>query len=336
MLLMGPAAEPFSAATVLLLLAALVLDALFGRARGPFERLPHPVRLIGASVSALDHKLNRPHRSAGDKRVRGLFAALFIPGLAFAAGYAITWVARLLPHGWILELFAMVPMLAQRSLYTHVAQVAAALAEGGLPAGRKAVAMIVGRDVQHLDEHGVARAAIESCAESFSDAVVAPAFWYLMLGLPGLFMYKAVNTLDSMIGHRDERYRDFGMASARFDDLLNLVPARLAGLMLAFASSAMPTMNGEAALRVMRRDARLHRSPNAGWPEAAMAGALGLALSGPRSYPGHFADDPWLCREGRAQATILDIGRALMLYLAACILLLMTLAALSLAMLLLS
>ncbi len=189
-----------------------------------------------------------------------------------------------------------------------------------MPAGRAAVSHIVGRDPARLDAHGVARAAIESLAENFSDGVVAPVFWYLLLGLPGLFAYKMANTLDSMIGHRSPRYRAFGWAAARFDDLLNLVPARLSGLLLTgaalFANEATPGH----ALWVMLRDGRRHHSPNAGWPEAAMAGALGLALAGPRSYAEGEVRDPWL-GDGTPEATPADIGRGLQLYMLACLLL---------------
>jgi adenosylcobinamide-phosphate synthase len=208
-------------------------------------------------------------------------------------------------------------LIAQRSLYQHVANVRTAFAEGGLAEARQAVAMIVGRDPEQLDEAGVSRAAIESCAENFSDGVVAPVFWLALFGLPGILVYKAINTADSMIGHRTTRYENFGWAAARLDDLTNLAPARLAGGLLALAA---PLVRGSiaAAWRVMRRDATKHRSPNAGWPESAMAGALGLALAGPRIYGGTTVDDPFLNAEGRQAATPEDIGRALKVMLGAC------------------
>lgn len=314
MLLLGPAAFDLLATPLLLLAAAFTLESFFGKAYGPLARLPHPVRIIGGLVDVLDRKLNRPQRAARDLRARGLAVALIIPALAAGLAYLIAWSARALPYGWIIELLAIVPMLAQRSLYRHVAAVAFALSHEGLEAGRRSVAAIVGRDVSRLDVHGVARAAIESCAENFSDAVIAPAFWYLLLGLPGLYLYKAVNTLDSMIGHRDRRYLHFGMAAARFDDLLNLLPARVSGLLIVAAATGVPTADPATALRVMRQDARRHASPNAGWPEAAMAGALGLALSGPRNYGEVAVDGAWLNAAGRAEATVVDIGRALMLF----------------------
>lgn len=300
---------------LLLLLVALAMEPLCGEARGPLSRLAHPVRLIGALIASLDRKLNRPERS--DRRLRGVLVVLVVAGLAAVTGWTISWLGRQVPFGWLAELALVISLLAQRSLFRHVRAVGTALAERGLEAGRAEVAHIVGRDVRQLDEHGVARAAIESCAENFSDGVVAPVFWYVLFGLPGMLAYKAVNTLDSMLGYRNERYRDFGWASARLDDLLNLVPARLAGLLLSVAAVAVPGAQPSAGLRTMLRDARLHRSPNAGWPEAAMAGALALSLSGPRRYPGLMVDDPWI-GDGTARATARDVTRALSLFVVAC------------------
>ena len=222
---------------------------------------------------------------------------------------AVTWLAALVPFGWLAELALIVSLLAQRSLYSHVRRVGVALQEKGLDAGRAQVAHIVGRDVRTLDDHGVARAAIESCAENFSDAVVAPVFWYVLFGLPGMLAYKAVNTMDSMVGYRSERYLAFGWAAARLDDAANLVPARLAGCCWAAPLGRCPTRS-PARVAHMLRQAGTHRSPNAGWPEAAMAGALGLALSGPRRYPGLVVDDPWI-GDGTARARPRDVMRAL-------------------------
>ncbi|MBV9078242.1 MAG: cobalamin biosynthesis protein CobD, partial [Methylobacteriaceae bacterium] len=220
--------------------------------------------------------------------------------------------------GAILLALAASVLLAQQSLFLHVRAVERAFAAGGLPAARRAVSMIVGRDPDRLDDAGVARAAIESCAENFSDGVVAPAFWFALGGLPGLLVYKAVNTADSMVGHLSERHRAFGWASARLDDVLNLAPARLAGLLVALAAPAGGGRIGPA-LAVMERDARLHRSPNAGWPEAAMAGALGLALGGPRVYAAGPVDEPMLNAAGRRDAAPGDIGRALRVMAAAAV-----------------
>src|SRR5512132_3409541 len=301
----------------LLLLAALALEPLLGEPRGPFTKLPHPVRLIGRLVGLLDRKLNREDRSEADRRGRGILLVLFVCLLAVSAGAAGTWLFRHVPFGWVPELALMISLLTQRSLFRHVRGVGEALREGGIEAGRAQVAHIVGRDVRGLDRHGVARAAIESCAENFSDAVVAPAFWYLLFGLPGMLVYKAINTMDSMVGYRSERYLAFGWAAARLDDAANLIPARLAGLYLAGAAFVLPDADPARGLRTMIKDAGKHRSPNAGWPEAAMAGSLGLSLAGPRRYSGVGGDGAWI-GDGTARATSRDIMRALSLFAVAC------------------
>jgi adenosylcobinamide-phosphate synthase len=205
-------------------------------------------------------------------------------------------------------------LFSQRSLADHVGAVARQLDQAGLAAGRTAVSKIVGRDPDELDEAGVCRAAIESLAENFADGVVAPAFWFVAGGLPGAVAYKAVNTADSMIGHRTPKHLEFGWAAARFDDLVNLPASRLAALLLVLAAAITPMADASGAWRAVRRDARRHRSPNAGWPEAAMAGALGLALAGPRSYGGVMVDDAFMGSGGRREATPADIDRALALF----------------------
>jgi adenosylcobinamide-phosphate synthase len=306
-----------SADSLLLLLAALALDMVMGEPRALFALLPHPVVLVGRAVEWFDRRLNREQRPPAIRRARGIVTVAALVAAAAALGLALGFVLDLFRFGWIAEILIVAVLLAQKSLFDHVAAVAQALDDGGLFPGREAVSRIVGRDPESLDEHGVARAAIESLAENFSDGVVAPAFYYALFGLPGLLIYKTANTLDSMIGHKTPRHLDFGWAAARFDDLLNLAPARLSGLLLALAALVMPEAHALPALRIMLRDARKHRSPNAGWPEAAAAGALGLALAGPRRYRGHVVDDPWL-GDGRARATPFDIARALRLYLAAC------------------
>jgi adenosylcobinamide-phosphate synthase len=230
-------------------------------------------------------------------------------------------IELVLPEGWIgivIEGFLASVLLAQRSLYQHVARVRDAFADGGLAAARTAVSMIVGRDPDRLDEAGVARAAIESTAENFSDGIAAPIFWLAVFGLPGLIAYKAINTADSMIGHRSTRYEQFGWAAARLDDLVNIIPARLSGLLFIVVA---PLVGGTMtrSKMIMFRDAPKHRSPNAGWPESAMAGALGIALAGPRQYAEGPVNDPLLNAEGRT-ATPADINRALKMFVAACVL----------------
>jgi len=304
---------------LLLLTAGLAIDACLGDMPALFARIPHPVVLAGRAVAFFDRRLNREIRSEASRRARGIITVVLLVGGAGALGLAIERAYRGSLGGIAVEILLIAVLVAQRSLYQHVAEVGRALDHGGLPAGRDAVRHIVGRDPMSLDGHGVARAAIESLAENFSDGVVAPAFWYLLLGLPGLFAYKMANTLDSMIGHQTQHYRSFGWAAARFDDLANLAPARISGLLIAGAALFAERAQPGRALAIMLRDARKHRSPNAGWPEGAMAGALGLALAGPRHYPEGAVIDPWV-GDGTAQAATSDIVRALGLYKLACLL----------------
>lgn len=300
------------------LLGALALDAAIGDPDAIWRRWPHPVVWIGRLIAWGDRALNRPDWSEGSRRAAGTAALVGLVVLALGTGWAVEAGLRRVPGGEVLVALTASVLLAQRSLHDHVARVRDAFGMGGLPAARAAVSMIVGRDPESLDADGVARAAIESAAENFSDGVVAPAFWFACLGLPGLLAYKAVNTADSMVGHLSARHRAFGWASARFDDLVNLVPARMSGLLVALAA---PAAGGDpvAAWRVMWRDAGLHRSPNAGWPEAAMAGALGVALAGPRLYASGPVDDPYLNHEGRG-AVPGDITRALRVMVVAAVL----------------
>lgn len=298
----------------LILLVALAIDAVLGEFDPVFRRLPHPAVLMGRAVAACERALNGSRHAPAALRWRGALAVIVLVALAAGVGCAIAFLARSTPWLWPVEALAVAILLAQRSLYDHVKAVADGLDRGGLAGGRDAVRHIVGRDPMSLDEHGVSRAAIESLAENFSDAVVAPAFWYLVFGLPGILAYKTINTLDSMIGHKTARYLHFGMVAARLDDLMNLIPARLSGLWIAIA--ALPQGRFVAAIRSMLRDARTHRSPNAGWPEAAMAGALGFALGGPRSYAGETVDLPSF-GSGRTSLGPDDIDRALQLYRAA-------------------
>jgi adenosylcobinamide-phosphate synthase len=304
--------------SLLLLAAGLALDAWLGDIPALFSHVPHPVVLAGRAIALFDRKLNREIRSEAARRIRGIVTVAALVGSAGALGLAIRLMSRGSVIGAAVEIVLIAVLVAQRSLYEHVADVAYALNRGGLAAGREAVRHIVGRDPQSLDAHGVARAAIESLAENFSDGVVAPVFWYLLLGLPGLFAYKMANTLDSMIGHKTKRYRSFGWAAARFDDVVNWVPARISGVLIAAAALFAAQSRPGRAVAIMLRDAGKHRSLNAGWPEGAMAGALGLALAGPRHYPEGVVRDPWV-GEGTARAATADIARALTLYKLACL-----------------
>lgn len=307
------------AAPFFLLMLALVFDAVVGDLGPVFRLLPHPVAVMGAGIGWFDRRLNRDKRSRRARVLRGAVAALTMIALAVLAGWGVEELARAIPYGWIIELLLVTTLIAQRSLFDHVRAVARGLSDGGVAGGRAAVRHIVGRDPARLDKHGVARAAMESLAENFADGVVAPVFWYALLGLPGLAAYKCVNTMDSMIGHRTERHSAFGATAARLDDALNAVPARLAGVLIALAAIVAPMARPMRALKVMWRDAGKHRSFNAGWPEAAMAGALAVALAGPRHYGGEAVSDPWLGEEFDARAGVTHIHRALYLYIVACV-----------------
>ncbi len=284
-----------SRSLVLALLLALVTDALIGDPPLLWRRFSHPVVLVGRAIDALEARLWR-ERGA---RLAGLAAVLLLLLPLGLLAVLLDPASRTLPAGWILLGLLFFPWFAWRSLVDHVGAVAEALGRG-CDAARRAVGHLVGRDPDRLDPPAIARAAVESLAENFADGVVAPWFWALLFGLPGLVLYKAINTLDSMIGHRNARYRDFGLVAARLDDLANWIPARIAALLVALAAGRRIA----GALACIRRDARRHRSPNAGWPEAAMAGALGLRLSGPRVYEGELAPEPWI-GDGPA-----EIGRA--------------------------
>lgn len=301
---------------LILLIMALMVEAYVGDGGLVFRRIPHPVRLIGGTVGFLEKKLNREHRSAMDRAVRGALVVLFMVACAVVIGLGIQWLSFHHDFGWVIEFILLVTLLSARELYDRVRAVMVALKGGDIAAARDAVSHVVGRDPAYLDEHGVGRAGIESLAENFSDGVVAPVFWYALFGFPGLLVYKTVNTMDSMIGYRTERYRAFGMTAARLDDVLNLIPARLAGLFIALGAAFSPKANPARSLATMWRDASRHTSPNAGWPEAAMAGALDLALAGPRRYAEAVVDAPWV-GTGRARVTHGDMAAALYLYVVA-------------------
>jgi adenosylcobinamide-phosphate synthase len=295
---------------VALTLLALLFELCVGYPDRLVRAIGHPVTWIGRLIGALDRAWNRDSDDDGRRRMFGVAAITVVAVIAAAVGWGLQRALLVLPFGVVPAALVASALIAQRSLHDHVARVAAALETDGLAAGRAAVAHIVGRDVAALDEAGVARAAIESLAENFSDGVVAPAFWMALGGLPGAAAYKAINTADSMIGHRTPRHEAFGWAAARLDDVVNLPASRLAALLVIAAALPDHTV---AAWHAVRRDAHRHRSPNAGYPEAAMAGALGLALAGPRVYGGVSVDDV-LMGDGRREATAADIRKALALY----------------------
>jgi len=288
--------------------SALLIERLFGYPNGPQAWVGHPVQWMGALIAKLEQVLNQ-----GDgRKLRGLLTLLTVLSITLAVTLPLTLFLRGQTSGWIGEALLASTLLSQKSLEDHVRAVADGLGKS-LKAGRTAVSNIVGRDPGALDASGVSKGALESLAENMSDGVIAPLFWLLVAGLPGIALYKVINTADSMIGHTSDRYRDFGWASARLDDLVNLIPARATGWLLALAASLTTGISGKGAVRAMARDARSHLSPNAGWPEAAMAGALGIRLGGPRSYQGRKADLAWM-GDGREKLSAGDIGEGLRLY----------------------
>lgn len=278
-----------------LLIPALLLDAALGEPKVVWDRVPHPAMLMGRIVGWCDARFN----TGANKRLKGAVVMAVLAMAAVALGRFI----HLLPDFGMIEVVVAAILLAQKSLVQHVAAVAAGL-RVSLKDGQRAVAMIVGRDTDVLDRSGVSRSAIESAAENLSDGVIAPAFWFLVGGLPGLMLYKITNTADSMIGHMTPRHQEFGWAAARFDDLLNLIPARLSAILVALT-------NGWTDPAPILRDAPLHRSPNAGWPEAAVACVQGIALAGPRSYHGQMTDYPWVYPEGRRELGPEDIDHTI-------------------------
>ncbi len=305
---------------LLILVLALLLDRIIGDPDWLWSRVPHPVVLFGKVIGLFDRKFNLRHLPGMVRRRNGIMSIIALLFIAMVAGWAVHGLLSF--FGWLgilVEAFLAAIFLAQKSLADHVNDVSRALRSDGLQGGRTAVSRIVGRDPETLDEPGICRAAIESLAENFSDGVVAPALWYAVFGLPGLFVYKMLNTADSMIGHKSETYIDFGRAAARLDDLANWPAARLSILLIAIGAFAK---NGLAALgntiRVAVRDGGLHRSPNSGRPEAAMAGALDIQLAGPRVYGGETVREPMINGAGRDVATVSDIEAGVSIFYSAC------------------
>lgn len=290
------------------ILIAFLLDRIIGWPDWVYQRLSHPVVWIGKLISTLDAQLNKPEFS---NQTRQLFGILMLCAVIFVFGLASYILSAILPNGpWgiILTAILMWPFLASKSLYDHVLAVAKPLAASDLPAARRAVSMIVGRDPDKMDTVEISRAALESLAENTSDGVVAPLFWGALFGLPGIVIYKAINTADSMVGYRNKLYTNFGWASARLDDVVNWIPARMTGILYAALAP-----DRRAAFSIMQTDAKQHRSPNAGWPESAFAASLNVRLSGPRLYDGEMTEDPWLNANGN-EPTARDIAIGLSRY----------------------
>ena len=303
---------------LLLLLLALALEAYIGEA-GLLAKVGwHPANAIGASIHSLDRKLNRQHRGELDRAVRGVLVAVVGAGLSLALGWAIAWLGQNHAFGWIVETVLLVLLLDQRGHYDRLRAVAGKLGEQGLEPAREAMARIAGDGGRPVDGHGVARAAVESSARNFCDEVVALVFWYLLFGFPGFLVCKVVSIMNTRIGHRTPHYRAFGLTAARLNDALVLIPARLAGLFIVIAALFTPTARPGQAWKIMLRDAGKYRSYNAGWPIAAVAGALNLTLAGPRRLAERTVAEPWI-GGGSARAGDKDIRRALYLYLVACL-----------------
>lgn len=290
-----------------------MIERLTGYPDWLFKRIGHPVTWIGSLIALLDKKWNRESASFSQRKAAGIVALSVFLVLTVLVAWLVQSVLLLLPLGLLLVAVLGASLPAQKSLEQHVEAVAIALEREGIDGGRKAVSMIVGRDPQALDEAAICRAAIESLAENFSDGIVAPSLWLGILGLAGGAGYKAINTADSMIGHRSPRHEAFGWASARLDDLVNLPASRLSGGLFVVAAFFVKGASPKGAIAAIRRDARHHRSPNAGWPEAALAGALGFALAGPRSYGGQMIDARFMGEGGRATLVAGDIRTALRL-----------------------
>ncbi|CAN5367623.1 adenosylcobinamide-phosphate synthase CbiB [soil metagenome] len=291
---------------------ALVLERIAGYPPALYRSIGHPVEWMGALLAVIEQSLYRSTVSPLELRIRGLVTLILFVLVTGSMAVLIHLLLQWLPLPWLWEAVIATALIAHKSLRDHVRDVLLGL-ESSLPRGRQAVRKIVGRDPDSLDESGVAKAALESLAENAADGVVAPVFWFALAGLPGLVVYKAINTADSMIGHKSERYLAFGRAAARLDDFVNLPCSRLTGALFAAAAFMMSRERGRSSWNAMVRDAAKHQSPNAGWPEAALAGALDLRFGGPRSYDGHTIDLPTM-GNGRGTLEANDIRRGLILY----------------------
>lgn len=291
---------------------ALLVERYAGYPSALLKSIGHPVMWFGWLIDHLETRLNTPERSADQRRLAGIISLAILLLVVLVVTVGIRTILSWLPLGWVLEMLLATAFLAQKELGRAVNAVSEALRRS-LAEGRAEVSQIVGRDPEMLDEAGVARAAVETLAESTSDGVVAPWFWLVLFGLPGIALYKAINTADSMIGHLNSRYRDYGWAAAKLDDLVNWLPARLSAILITIACFFVPGASPSAAWATARRDAKKHDSPNAGWPEAAFAGALGFTLGGPRAYDGELVDLPAF-GSGKSALGPSDILRALSLY----------------------
>lgn len=305
----------------IILFCAIILDMLVGDPDWIWRKYTHPIVWFGRATGLVDKKFNSVHDTNLQRKFRGLIALfVLILGAVILGLVTVAILTRFGVLGQVLEIVIVAIFIAQKSMSDHVERIIKPLKEHDIEGARTAVSMIVGRDTKQLDESSISRATIESMSENFSDGVVAPVFWFAILGLPGLFAYKMINTADSMLGHMTDKYQDFGWASAKLDDLVNWLPARLSALFIVLASVfATGTTVAVNATKVVLRDAKLHRSPNAGWPEAAMAGVLGVALAGPRIYAEYEIDDPYMNVAGRQKLTFSDAALAKTVFWTACL-----------------
>lgn len=291
---------------------ALIFEYLFGYPKFLQSLIGHPVQWMGALIGWFDNTRNGENRSASERRMAGIVMLVVLCGVTYMLALTLAALLHTIPYGWLIEGIIASVFLAQRQLSRAVRDVTIGLGES-LAQGREAVSHIVGRDTKNLDEAEVSRAAIETLAENASDGVIAPLFWLLLFGLPGIAVYKAINTADSMVGHLNARYSDFGWASAKLDDIVNWIPARLTAMLIALGAFFLPGASGTDAWNTARHDGPKHKSPNAGWPEAAMAGALAFGLGGARKYDGKVVD---LSEMGAGNRDLgpADIRRALSLF----------------------
>jgi len=312
---------------LVLLLTALGVEALVGGFPALFRTIPHPEQAMLHAITSLETKLNREKRSPMDRAIRGLFVAVAMVGLALAIGTGVSWLGQNHDFGWIVEFILLAVLLDQRALYGRMGSIGQAMGSGNIESARAALQPMVNRETALMDDHGVARTAIEVGGEGFGVGVVAPVFWYVLFGFPGLAVCRTVSLMNRVIGHPTSRYRAFGMVAARLNDVVQLIPSCLAGIFLVLAALFAPTARPGFAFRVMMRDSSKYRSRGAGWPVAAMAGALNLALAGPRRYTEKTLNDPWV-GSGTAQAECHDIRRAQYLFAVGCLINAMIVAAL--------
>ncbi len=303
---------------LILLLLAMVVEAYAGQWNALKDLRFHPIRLLGGYADWCDRKLNRESRSQTDRAVRGAVFTLVLVILCVAAGLAVAFLSQTIPMFWALETLLIMMLINQRGTYAQVRKIGKALRDDGVETARLSLAPLTSESVEKMDAHNVARTSIESCAETLAAGVLGPVFWYVLFGFPGLLVFKGISILDSRIGRRTAKYRAFGFTAARMNDILLFVPALLAGLFVLVASFFVPTVNPGKSFKIMFRDAGKHRSRNIGWPLAAMAGALGLALAGPRRFAQETISESWV-GDGTAMATPRDIGRGLYLFGVACL-----------------